>query len=206
METIQIITYGIMAVTIGISILAFNNEQYMRSGLHFPYWEHKSGEHYRLLTAGFLHADFMHLAFNMYALYGFGGIVEQWFEYVVPGGRYAYLVYYLLAVVLANIPTFYKQKSNPNFRSLGASGAVSAVVFSAILLNPGLELMIMFIPIPIKGWLFGLLYLLYSSYASKNNNDAIDHEAHFWGAVFGFAVPAIIEPELLTRFFAQILG
>jgi membrane associated rhomboid family serine protease len=199
-------TYLIIAVTVGISLLAFQQEKIMRDWMHYPYWENRSGEYYRLLTSGFLHGDFMHLAFNMYALYGFGGLVESWFEVNVPGGRYFYLLYYVLAIVLANLPTFQKNKDNPNFRSIGASGAVSAVVFSAILIMPQLELMIMFIPIPIKGWIFGILYLAYSSYASKNNNDAIDHEAHFWGAVFGFALPLVLQPALFSRFIGQIIG
>jgi membrane associated rhomboid family serine protease len=202
----MIITYIIIGVTCLISYFAFEREQLMRDGMHFPYWENRSGEYYRLLTAGFLHADFMHLAFNMYALYGFGSLVESWFSYQVPGGKIAYLIYYLVAIVLANVPTLQKNKDNQSFRSIGASGAVSAVLFTAILLQPNLELMIMFIPIPIKGYLFGVLYLIYSSYASKNNNDAIDHEAHFWGAMVGIAVPAVIQPELLTRFFDVILG
>jgi membrane associated rhomboid family serine protease len=201
-----LITYLIIGVTCVISFLAFERTKLMEDGMHFPYLEERKREFYRLFTAGFLHGDFMHLAFNMYALYGFGGLVEQWFEYEIPGGRFMYLVYYLLAIVLANIPTYHKHKENSQFRSIGASGAVSAVVFSAILLQPNLELMIMFIPIPIKGYIFGVLYLIYSSYASKNNSDSIDHEAHFWGAVFGFALPAVLKPELLTHFFDTILS
>ncbi len=200
------ITYLIIGVTVLVSLLAFQQEKIMRDGMHFPYWEYRSGEYHRLLTAGFLHGDLMHLAFNMYALYGFGGLVESWFGDNMPGGRFFYLLYYLLGIVLANIPTYHKNKQNSNFRSIGASGAVSAVIFTSILLMPDLELMIMFIPIPIKGWIFGILYLLYSSYASKNNDDTIDHEAHFWGAVYGLALPLVLEPSLLSRFISMISG
>lgn len=203
---VAIFTYLIIGITVLVSLVALQQEKFMRDGMHYPYWEQRSGEYYRLLTAGFLHGDLMHLAFNMYALYGFGGLVESWFEQTLPGGRYFYLVYYVLAIVLANIPTYYKNKENPNFRSIGASGAVSAVIFTAILLMPQLELYIMFIPIPVKGWVFGILYLAYSSYASKNNNDAIDHEAHFWGAVFGFVLPLVLEPSLLSRFLGLVTG
>ena len=201
-----IFTYLILGVTALISFIAFSKPDLMRDGMHYPYWEEKSKEFYRLLTAGFLHGDLMHLAFNMYAFYGFGGFVESYFQMQMPGGRYLYLVYYLAAIVLANIPTYLKQRNNPNFRSIGASGAVSAVIFTAILIYPNLELNIMFIPIPIKGYIFGVLYLLYSSYASKNNGDSIDHEAHFWGAVFGLVFPALLQPSLVPQFIAQIFG
>jgi membrane associated rhomboid family serine protease len=200
----NIMTLAIIAGTVLISVLAFQNQSLMETGMHIPSWEHRSKEFYRLLTAGFLHADFMHLAFNMYALYGFGGVVESWFAFKLPFGRSIYLLYYLVAIILANIPTLMKHKHNSGFRSIGASGAVSAVVFSAIVLQPNLKLNIMFIPIPITGYIFGALYLAYSSYASKNNNDNTDHEAHFWGAVVGFVLPIIIQPSLLPRFFDVI--
>jgi membrane associated rhomboid family serine protease len=200
----SIITYALLGITCLISYLALNQEKMMRDFMHFPYWEERSREFYRLLSAGFLHGDLMHLAFNMYALYGFGGLVERYFQYALPGGRWMFLFFYLSAIIVANIPTYFKQKGNSGFRSIGASGAVSAVIFAAILIEPSLKLMLFFIPIPIAGYIFGFLYLAYSSYASKNNSDSIDHEAHFWGAVYGLLFPAILQPSLISHFISGV--
>jgi membrane associated rhomboid family serine protease len=199
------ITYLIIAVTVGVSLLAFNNGEIMYRFRHWPYAEERQKEYYRWVTAGFLHADYMHLFFNMFTLYFFGSIVEQWFALLFPGvGDLLYLVFYIIAIAAASASTYFKHKNHPGFASIGASGAVAAVLFAAILLNPTMGISFMFIPIPIPGFIFGVLYLWYSSYASKQGGDNIDHAAHFYGAVFGFLFPLVFKPALFLSFIYQL--
>lgn len=199
------ITYLIIGVTVAISLWAFNNPTLFERLKHWPYAEAQRGEYHRLLTGGFLHADYVHLLFNMITLYFFGGLVENWFDALFPGaGPLLYLTFYLMAIVAASLATYYRYQRTPYFASIGASGATSAVLFAAILLAPTLSLYLMFIPIPIPGVVFGIFYLWYSSYAARRGGDGIDHLAHFYGAVFGFIFPIVFKPELLPRFFQQI--
>jgi membrane associated rhomboid family serine protease len=200
------ITNIIIAFTCALSIWAFNNPDVLQKCKHYPFLEDRQKEFYRWLTAGFVHADAMHLGFNMFTLYSFGNLVERYFEALFPMGKTFYLLFYLLGIVMAGIPTYYKHRNNPSFASIGASGAVSAVLFAGILFVPNLKLNMMFIPIPITGWIFGILYLMYSQYASKNSTDNIDHEAHFYGAVFGFLLPIVLKPSLLPAFIAELVG
>lgn len=207
------ITYIIIAFTVLISFTAFNNHDLFLKMKHWPYQEARHKEFYRWLTSGFLHADPMHLIFNMLTLYFFGVSqgrhegVEDWFAGMFPGfGMTLYLVFYFGAVVAASSATFYKYKDSPSFASIGASGAVSAVLFASILISPTNSIMLMILPVPIPGYLFGLLYLWYSSYAARRGGDNIDHTAHFFGAVFGFCFPLVLRPELFMDFVHQITG
>lgn len=199
------ITYIIIGVTSLISILAFSNRDVFLKLKHWPYQEARDGEYYRWLTSGFLHGDYMHLIFNMLTLYFFGPYVESWFADVFPRlGTTLFLIFYLTSIVAASVGTFYKFRDTPSFSSIGASGAVAAVLFAAILLNPTIGIMMFFIPIAIPGFIFGPLYLWYSSYAARQGGDNIDHTAHFFGAVFGFFFPLLLQPSLFLSFFAQI--
>ena len=122
-----------------------------------------------------------------------------------PGfGTVAYLVFYLLAIVATSSATYAKFKDTSSFASIGASGAVAAVLFASILLDPTIGIMMFFIPIPIPGFIFGILYLWYSSYAARRGGDNIDHTAHFFGAVFGFFFPLVLKPELFLHFIEQL--
>ncbi len=199
------ITYVIIAVTALISFLAFNNQELFVKLKHWPYEEARQGEYYRWLTSGFLHGDFMHLIFNMLTLYFFGRYVEAWFADTVPHfGVTLFLIFYLVSIVAASVATYYKYRNTSSFASIGASGAVAAVLFASILLNPTIGIMLFFIPIPIPGFIFGPLYLWYSSYAARQGGDNIDHTAHFFGAVFGFFFPLLLQPSLIQSFFTQI--
>lgn len=214
------ITYLIIASTALISFIAFSNGDLMYRLKHWPYAEARQGEYYRWLSAGFLHADWMHLIFNMMTLYFFGadqrpeqwkaeGIgfpgVEGWFVQTFPqAGELLYLSFYLVAIVAASLGTFFRHRDNPGFASIGASGAVSAVLYAAILMNPTMGLYLFFIPIRIPGFIYGILYLWYSSYSSKRGGDGIDHLAHFYGAVFGFTFPLLIQPGLFGEFLDQL--
>ncbi len=201
----MIITYLIIGFTALISFMAFNNHDLFLKMKHWPYQEARRGEYYRWLTGGFLHGDPMHLIFNMLTLYFFGKYVEEWFGVLFPGvGGLVYLVFYLVAIVAASSATYQKHKNTPGFASIGASGAVAAVLFACILLDPTIGIMMFFIPIPIPGFIFGILYLWYSSYAARQGGDNIDHTAHFFGAVFGFFFPLLLKPALFLHFIEQL--
>lgn len=199
------INYIIIGFTCLISLVAFNNPYWTYKLKHWPHEEVKKGEYYRWLTSGFLHGDVMHLAFNMITLYFFGRIVEEWFSIVFPtAGPVLYLLFYLLAIVAASSATYFKYRESPSFASIGASGAVAAVLFASILLLPTNKIYLFFIPIGIPGFIFGILYLWFSAYEAKRGGDNIDHVAHYYGAVFGFLFPIVFEPELFPRFLAQV--
>ena len=200
-------TYLILGFTVLFSLWAFNNRDIFLKCKHWPYAEARSGEYYRWLTSGFLHGDYMHLFFNMFTLYFFGIYVEQWFEVLFGEfGQLTFLFFYLLAIVAASLATFYRYRNVQSFASIGASGAVSAVLFAAILINPTLELYLLFIPIPIPGIIYGVFYLWYSSREAQRGGGGIDHVAHFYGAVFGFLFPLVLKPFLIVNFFDQLTG
>jgi membrane associated rhomboid family serine protease len=203
----MLITTLIIAVTSLVSLVAFNNGDWMYKLRHWPYQEARRGEYYRWLTGGLLHADPMHLIFNMLTLYVFGRFVEEWFVGMFGApGLFVYLLFYVLALAASSSATFYRYRNSAGFASIGASGATAAVLFAAILLNPTNELHLMFIPIGIPGFIFGALYLWYSNYAAKRGNDNIDHVAHFFGAIFGFFFPLLLDPTLIVDFFRQLSG
>jgi membrane associated rhomboid family serine protease len=202
------INYIIIGFTCLVSIMAFNNPYWTFKLKHWPSEEVNKGEYYRWLTSGFLHGDFMHLIFNMLTLYYFGRIVEQWFVGTFPElGGIIYLLFYLIAIVAASSATFFKYRESPGFASIGASGAVAAVLFASILILPTLSIRFIFIPfIPIPGFIFGALYLWFSAYEAKRGRDNIDHTAHYYGAIFGFLFPILFEPRLVPMFIYQLQG
>jgi membrane associated rhomboid family serine protease len=199
------IVYLIIGFTSLISILAFNNPDLMYRLRHWPFQEKRQKEYYRWLTSGFLHGDYMHLFFNMFTLYGFGEAVEYFFEeYFGQFGIFLFVIFYLLAIIASSSATYQKYKDVPSFASIGASGAVSAVLFAAILFMPTVTMRLLILPIPIPAFVFGILYLWYSDYAAKRGGDGIDHMAHFFGAVFGFFFPILLKPETFPLFLSQI--
>lgn len=201
----MIITYLIIGFTVLISFWAFNNQEVIVKFKHWPYVEARDKEYYRMLTGGFLHGDHMHLLFNMITLYFFGAGVELWFnDNFGAGGNLIFLFFYLIAIVAASLSTYYKYQNSSHFASIGASGAVSAVLFAAILLDPGLSLYIMFIPIPIPGFVYGIFYLWYSSRSAQRGGDGIDHMAHLFGAIFGILFPVVLKPQLLPDFITKL--
>ena len=145
-------------------------------------------QYYRFFTSGFIHADFGHLIFNMISLYAFGGMVESGFNQIFgEQGRLVYLLMYLLALPVSLLPTFARNKTNSYYRSLGASGAVSAVIFAGLMLSPQAGVGMFFIPVYIPGFLFGPLYLIISAYLDRKGGSNVNHSAHIWGALFGVA-------------------
>ncbi len=204
------ITIIIIIFTCLVSYTSLNNRVQFEKLKHYPYQEKRAKEFYRMLSAGFVHGDFIHLAINMYVLYMFGGIVENAFEDVIYGkhvGKIVFLVMYLLNIVAASIPTYFKHKNNASFASVGASGAVSGLVFIYIVLMPYAPLQFLFLPfIDIPAILLGVGYLIYSSYAAKKAKTRIDHVAHFYGALFGIAFLWISKPEYISHFFNTLVN
>ncbi len=199
------ITLIIVAVTAIISYQALNNRQIIETLKHYPYAEARDKSYYRMLSGGFVHGSMMHLLINMYVLYTFGEYVENKFvaNFCTLNGRMIYLVFYLAIIFLADIPSFLKHKNNPSYASVGASGATSGIIFVFIMINPWSMLGLMFI-IPIPAIIFGVLYLIYSSWAANTKNDGIDHSAHFWGAIAGIVLALILMPDIGSIFIHQL--
>jgi membrane associated rhomboid family serine protease len=158
---------------------------------------------YRIVTHAFIHADWMHLIFNMIALWSFGKYVFEEFGDRTTYPALHFFTMYFGAILFSSISDTVKQKNNQYYASLGASGAVSAVIFFSILLNPWTLIYVFFIPCP--GIVFGILYLVYSNYMSKKGGDIINHDAHFYGAIFGILYPLFVEPSIYTDFFHKLL-
>ncbi len=207
MEPISI-TLVIIILTCISSFMAFGNAVIRGAALFYPHAMHQRGEWYRFITSGFIHADFLHLAVNMYVLYSFGIVLEQYYLPLYFGeySRLVYVAIYLLGMIVSDIPTYFKQKHNASYLGLGASGAVAAVLFACILIGPFQgNIGLLFIPgVGIPPILFGVLYLLYSAYMGRAGKDHINHDAHFYGAVFGLVFPGILKPILFVSLIQQI--
>lgn len=159
-------------------------------------------EFYRLLSSGFVHADWFHLIFNMVTLYCFGPLVEKVFCEISgnTAGRYIYLLLYVSAIAVSSLPDLIKHKNDSWFNAVGASGAISAVLFSSILFFPTNKIFFFFIPVGIPAFIFAPLYLLYCLYMGKKNIDNIGHTAHFAGAIYGMIFTLIESPLLINAF------
>jgi membrane associated rhomboid family serine protease len=182
------VTIVIIAVTAIVSFIALSNQALLNKLIFYPPAVTERNEWYRFFTSGIIHADLPHLIFNMYALYLFGTGVENRFIGVFGDkGKWLYLFMYVLALAVSLLPTYAKNKNNYHYRGLGASGAVSAVVFAYMLFDPLTGVGLFFIPIFIPGFLFGILYLVISHFLDKRGKGNINHSAHIWGAIFGVA-------------------
>ena len=199
------ITVIIIAITCIVSILCFNGTLNGNKLIFNAYqvWHRK--EWYRMLTSGIIHSGWGHLFFNMLTLFFFGRIVEQYFSAAFGGvlGTVLYVVLYVSALAISSLGDLVKYRNNWNYNALGASGAVSAVLFASILFAPKMGIYIYLIPIPVPGYIFAPLYLLYCWYMAKRNMDNIGHTAHFWGAVYGILFPIICKPDVLSFCLSQ---
>ena len=193
------ITITLTIITIIVSLLAFNNQETMDRLIFYPPAITKDKQFYRFITSGFIHADMMHLAFNMLSFYFFSILVEPKFiEYFGDWGRATYFIMYILALIVSILPTYYKNANNRNYRSLGASGAVSAVVFAGLMISPLSMIGFFIIPPIIPGFIFGPLYLLCSAYLDRKGGGNVNHSAHIWGALFG-----VVFITIATRLFSH---
>ena len=193
-------TLILILIIVLISAFAFNQKDIM-SQLQFNAYQivHRH-QYYRILTHAFVHANWEHLIVNMIVLFSFGTLVERYFQmYFGTIGTYYYLVLFFGSVVFSSLLSLYKQRNNPYYNAIGASGAVSAILFTAIFFDPWSNIYFFGI-LPIPGIIFGALYLYYSYYMSTKKSDNIGHDAHFLGAVFGFFFPVILQPSLLMDF------
>jgi membrane associated rhomboid family serine protease len=208
------ITLVIVIVTSLVSLSAFSNHRIKDDLIFYPP-AIKRGQWYRFFSCGLIHADPGHLIFNMFALYIFGAGqhksgVEYWFtEIFGTNGKWIYLLMYILALGASLVPTYTKNKDNYHYRSLGASGAVSAIVFTKILFEPVNGIGLFFIPIFIAGFLFGIIYILVSNWMDRRGSDNVNHSAHIFGALFGvgftiIACRVLSEYPVLTLFIDQI--
>lgn len=200
------VTLLIVIVTCITSFMAFNNHNLFNQMKHYPIAEKRNGEWYRFITSGFIHGSWFHLGINMFVLYEFGKYVEQYFlgAFGTTLGRVVYLLVYLLTIIIADFPSYIKHKDNPGYAAIGASGGVSGILFIFILLAPWSMLGLYFI-IPVPAIIFGVLYLIYSSWASKNQNDMIGHDAHFYGAVAGMVLACVLIPSTLPSFLNNLI-
>lgn len=181
------ITLIIVVITAIVSFTAFSNQKITDDLIFYPPAVSR-GQWYRFFTCGLIHADLGHLAFNMLSLYFFGTFVERQFQEIFgEAGKWVYLLLYVSALVASLWPTYAKNKNNSYYRSLGASGAVSAVIFAGLLISPQTGVYLFLIPIPIPGFIFAPLYLLISAYFDKKGGGNINHSAHIWGAIYGLA-------------------
>jgi membrane associated rhomboid family serine protease len=197
-------TLLIIIVTALFSVAAFNQAELMHRYNFNAYQVVHRKQWYRIFTHAFLHANWEHLIINMIVLFSFGSALSRYFNWYF--GRnivFLYLGVYVGGIIVSSLFTLFKEKDNFNYNAVGASGAVSAVVFACIFFDPMNKIYFMgFVPIP--GILFGVLYLAYSYYMGKKSNDNIGHDAHFWGAVYGFVFPIILKPQLLSNFFDKL--
>ena len=200
------VTLVIIAVTCLVSILCFYGKLDVRRLWFTAYgvWHRK--EWYRMISYGFVHGGWGHLFFNMRTLYFFGGVVEKYFTaaFGAGAGVALYVVLYLSAIVVSSVGDLLKFKYVPSYCAVGASGAVSAVLFASILFEPKMGIYIYLIPIPVPGYLFAPLYLLYCWYMNKRNQDNIGHSAHFWGALYGLVFPLAFRPDIFIHFLNQL--
>ncbi|MGN6247203.1 MAG: rhomboid family intramembrane serine protease [Ginsengibacter sp.] len=194
------VTIIIIAITVIVSLFAFSSLKVREDLMFYPAAITQQNQYYRFITYGFIHADLSHLFFNMYAFYLFGGVCEDFFINIFGNsGKLLYVLMYFLALIVCVIPDFMKYHGNPNYRSLGASGAVSAVVFAYILFRPLQGIGLLFIPIFIPGFLFGILFLIISYFLGRKGGTSVNHSAHIWGAIFG-VVFLIIISQLFTDY------
>jgi len=199
-------TIIILAFTVIISILAFNNNETFSKLLLNPYAVIHRKEYYRVFSHGFIHADWTHLIVNMIVLYSFGSAVEKYFNYLASEGlmhfpKLWFTFLYLAGIVVSSITTIYKNRDNSYYNCVGASGAASAVLFCSIFFSPLKSGVNLYFIIPMPGLVFGVLYLIYSQYMSRKSNDNINHDAHFTGAVFGFLFPLLINYKWFMDIF-----
>jgi len=202
------ITIIIVVITALFSYISFQSPVLMSRYDFSPYRISERKEYFRFVSHAFLHADWVHLIVNMIVLFSFGNYVEREFRFLensgqIRSGMFSFLLLYFSAIIISSLTTFLKKRKDPYYIAVGASGAVSAVLFTSIFFSP-LEKLLLYGIFPIPGILFGILYLGYSTYMGKRDKDHINHDAHLWGAIYGILFPIFLEPSLIHRFISQL--
>lgn len=199
------LTLTLVGITVATSLIAFSRRDIFDRWKFNPYLVKHHRQFWRFFTYALLHADFIHLFINMMVLWSFGDVVEQVYG-VIFGPRWIlmYLLLYIGGVMLSVMFSFGKHKNHPEYNAVGASGAVSAVVFASILFAPTGKIYLFFIPIGIPAFIFGVLYLVYSWFAGRRGRSNIGHDAHFWGAIYGMAFTLAAWPKTALHFWREI--
>lgn len=201
------ITLFIIIGTALVSIGAFNNQEMFNNFKFNAYAINKNKQWHRFISYGLIHADWVHLIINMFVLWSFGNIVEQYFNhYFGFKGRLFFLLLYLGGLVLSTVYSYEKHKKNAYYNAVGASGAVAAVLFASIILHPTGGVGLLFLPdnLRLPAPAFGILYLVFSAYMAKRGRDNIGHDAHFFGAIFGVIFVILLKPVLFSHFVKQL--
>lgn len=195
------LTWLLIGVTVLVSWQAFEKPRLLDRLLLWPPAIDRSNQYDRLVTHGFVHADWQHLLFNMITLYFFGGQVERWFVPYI--GQAGFLLFYLSAILVAILPTYLRHRHDPRYRSLGASGAVSAALFAFILVQPWSLIFVFFLPVP--AIVYAVLYIGYSIWMDRRGLDNVNHSAHLWGAGYGVLFTLMMEPRVGAAFLERLL-
>ena len=195
-------TWILIGLTVIVSWVAFERPKWMDRLTLWPPAIDRKHEYDRLVTYGFVHADWMHLFFNMFTLYFFGPLAERFYAQAI--GPLAFPVFYLAAIVVAILPTYMRHRHDAAYRSLGASGAVAAVLFTFVLLSPWSIIYVFVIPCP--AIVFGVLYLGYSVWADRRGHGNVNHAAHFWGALYGIVFAIVAEPRVVPSFLGKLVS
>lgn len=192
----------IIVLTCVVSYTAFNNPKLMDDWILSPFKAYRDKQYYRYVTYGFLHADGMHLLFNMITLFFFGQLTEGFYNSQL--GPFGFALFYLGGIIFSVLPSAMQNKQDPRYATLGASGAVSAVLFAYILFEPWTTLLIFFVPCP--AIIYAVLYVAYSIWLDKKGGDNVNHSAHLWGAAYGVAATLLIQPSVLSNFLNKLMS
>lgn len=198
------VTLALIAVTVIVSWQAWQQPRLLERLILWPPAIDRQRQYDRLLTHGFIHADWGHLLFNMITLYSFGSAMERYFTDRITA--IGYLLFYLSALVMAILPTYMRHKHDVHYRSLGASGAVSAVLFAFILLSPWSSIYVFLIPVGIPAIVYAVLYVAYSIWMDRRGGDNINHSAHLWGGLYGVMFTLLQDPGQAGRFLQRLAG
>lgn len=201
------LTVILCVVIFAVSVWAWNSPAIFQKLVHYPYLESRDKSYYRLLTSIFLHGSWLHLLVNLFVFWTFGQAIESQFAYLFGPqlGKINFILLFIFSGVISDLPTTFKYRDQPSFRSVGASGAISGIMFSYVLFYP-LENLYLYGIIPIPGIIAGVLYLWYSNYAAKKEGARIDHNAHFYGAVSGLVITILLYPPVVLSFFRDLMS
>ncbi|CAM3386421.1 rhomboid family intramembrane serine protease [Aquirufa ecclesiirivi] len=198
------ISFIIIIITVLVSLLCWQKPALMDSMTMNPYKINRRNEYWRFITSGFIHADFTHLFFNLFSFFFFGLQLENIFTILYPeSGQIIFVVFYVTAIVAADLPTYFKQSKNSHFNSLGASGAVSAVIFAGILFFPT-EKIYLFGILGIPGFIYAGLFTWYSIAMDRRGRDYVNHSAHLYGGLYGLVFVTLMYPKVWLTFVEQV--